>query len=97
MYPSSSDETSSRSGRSLDGVRPTLVIWSDWKGELYAFCSRECQQHYQAWLCAPDYPLEKATSTDASFGCFWCGSDLTQGTTWLDRDSLADLKLVLRR
>jgi len=54
-------------------------------------------RHSQAWLSDPDYALTKATSTDASFGCFWCGGDLTQGTIWLDRESLADLKLALRR
>jgi hypothetical protein len=96
MHSSSSDHASTRAAPGLDGVRPTLIIWSDWKGELYAFCSRECQRQHKAWLCDPDYPLQKATSTDASFGCFWCGGDLTRGTTWLDRQSLADLKLALR-
>ncbi|TET96492.1 MAG: hypothetical protein E3J29_05525 [Dehalococcoidia bacterium] len=97
MHPTSSEETRARADLGLDRVRPTLVIWSDWKGELYAFCGRECQRHYEAWLSDPDYPHEQATSTDASFGCFWCGGDLTQGTIWLDRESLADLKLALRR
>ncbi len=97
MHSTSSEETRTQADLGLDRVRPTLVIWSDWKGELYAFCGRECQRHYEAWLSDPDYPLEKATSTDASFGCFWCDGDLTRGTIWLDRESLADLKLALGR
>jgi hypothetical protein len=96
MHPSSGNETSTRADPGLDGVRPALIIWSDWKGDLYAFCSRQCQRHYQAWLCDPDYPLEKATWTDASFACIWCGGDLAQGVTWLDQESLADLKLARR-
>ena len=56
-----------------------LIIWHDWKGDLYAFCSRQCQRHYKAWLCDPNYPFEKATWTDVSFGCFWCGGDLSEG------------------
>ena len=47
MHPASGEETRARADLGLDRVRPTLVIWSDWKGELYAFCSRECQQHYE--------------------------------------------------
>jgi hypothetical protein len=90
MHPSSDSSTGARADLSLDGLRPTLIIWCDWKGDLYAFCSRECQRHYQSWLCDPDYPLDKATQTDASFGCFWCGGDLTRGTVWLDRESLAE-------
>ncbi len=97
MHPTSSEETTTRAGLGLDRVRPTLVIWSDWKGELYAFCGRECQRHYGAWLSDPHYPLKKAASTEASFGCYWCGGDLTKGTIWFDRESLADLKLALRR
>lgn len=60
-----------------------IVIWTDWKGDLYAFCNRQCQRHYQAWVSDPDYPLEKATCTDVSFGCMWCGGDLTEGVKWL--------------
>jgi hypothetical protein len=86
MHPSSSGEARTRADLGLDRMRPALVIWSDWKGELHAFCSRQCQRQYQAWLSDPDYPLAKATSTDASFGCFWCGGDLTRGTIWLGRD-----------
>ena len=97
MHSTSGEETRARADLGLDRVRPTVVIWSDWKGELYAFCGRQCQRHYQAWLSDPDYPFEKATSTDATFGCFWCGGDLTRGTVWLDRESLVDLKLTLRR
>jgi hypothetical protein len=97
MQSTSSEEARTRADLGLDKVRPTLVIWSDWKGELYAFCGRQCQRHHEAWLSDPDYPHEPATSTDVSFGCFWCGGDLTRGTIWLDRESLADLKLGLRR
>jgi hypothetical protein len=63
-----------------------IVIWSDWKGDLYAFCSRQCQQHYQAWVSDPDYPPAKASSTDVSFGCIWCGGDLTAGVKWLGEE-----------
>jgi len=73
-------------------VRPILVIWTDWKGELYAFCNRECLRHYQAWVRDPNYLFEKATWTDASFGCIWCGGDLTQGTAWLSEEAPAGSK-----
>ena len=49
-----------------------LVIWRDWKGEFHAFCGQQCQRHYKAWVADPNYPFEKAASTDVSFGCLWC-------------------------
>jgi hypothetical protein len=92
MCSSFGSEASDEAGPVPPPVRSTLVIWTDWKGELYAFCNRECQRHYQAWLCDPDYPFEKATWTDVSFGCIWCGGDLTQGTIWLSDEAPADSK-----
>ena len=65
-----------------------LVIWCDWKGELYAFCSRGCQRHYGAWVAGPNYLFEKATWTEASFGCIWCGGDLTAGAEWFSEAPL---------
>ncbi len=59
-----------------------LVIWGDWKGELHAFCSCECQRHYTAWVADPSY-IQPETATKASFGCLWCGGDLTEGAEWL--------------
>ncbi len=70
----------------------TLVIWCDWKGDMYAFCGRECQRHYAAWVRDPNYSQEKATSTDVSFGCMWCGGDLTRGVKWLSPERAADSK-----
>ncbi len=60
-----------------------LIIWHDWKGDLYAFCSWTCLGHYKGWACDPNYPFEKATWTNASFGCIWCGGDLSGGAKWL--------------
>ena len=94
MHPSSGGAARSGAGSDLAGTRVTLIIWCDWKGELYAFCSRECLRRYQGWLCDPNYLYEKATWTDASFGCIWCGGDLTQGTIWLGEEPLADPKVV---
>ncbi len=65
-----------------------IVIWCDWKGELYAFCSWECQHRYEVWVCDPNYFLERATRTDASFGCIWCGGDLTAGVEWFSEAPL---------
>ena len=67
-----------------------IVIWCDWKGELYAYCSWECQRRYEVWVCDPDYLFEKATWTDANFGCIWCGGDLTKGTEWLVGEPLVE-------
>ncbi len=67
-----------------------IVIWCDWKGELHAYCSRECQRRYEVWVCDPNYLLEKATWTDASFGCMWCGGDLTEGAEWLVGEPLVE-------
>ncbi len=53
-----------------------LVIWQDWSGEYYAFCSNECQAHYEAWVKDPNYQFEKATFTEHDFGCTWCGGNL---------------------
>ena len=78
-------------------VGPTLVIWGDWKGDLYAFCGLACQQHYEVWVCDPNYPFEKATWTEASFGCWWCGGDLTAGVAWLSEEPRAGSKAVPRR
>jgi hypothetical protein len=89
MCSSFDSETRAETGPVPAPVRPTLVIWRDWKGDLYAFCSRECQRHYQAWVCDPSYLFEKATWTHVSFGCIWCGGDLTQGTTWLSKEAPA--------
>jgi hypothetical protein len=71
-------------------MRLMIVIWCDWKGELYAYCSRECQRRYEVWVCNPSYLFEKATWTDASFGCIWCGGDLTEGTEWLVGEPLVE-------
>lgn len=94
MSSSFGAEARAEAGAAPGAGRPTLIIWCDWKGELYAFCSRECQRRYQAWLCDPNYPLEKATWTDVSFGCIWCGGDLTRGTVWLGDEAPATSKSV---
>ena len=67
-----------------------LVIWGDWKGELHAFCSWQCQRHYAAWVVDPKY-LQKAVWTKARFGCLWCGGDLTEGAKWLSEEQLEDV------
>jgi hypothetical protein len=71
------------------GEQVTLIIWRDWKGDLYAFCGRKCQRHYAAWVSDPNYPFEKATWSDVSFGCWWCGGDLARGVVWLSPEQLA--------
>ncbi len=58
-----------------------LVIWQDWRGEYYGFCSHECQAHYESWAKDPNYPFEKATFTEHSFGCTWCGGNLKDEDT----------------
>ena len=63
-----------------------LVIWGDWTGELHAFCSWECQRHYEAWVADPTY-IQPETGADASFGCLWCGGDLPEGAEWLSSRS----------
>jgi hypothetical protein len=80
--------TEARTGAGPVDVRegPALIIWCDWKGEFYAFCSRRCLLHYEGWVCDPGYLFEKATCTDASFGCIWCGGDLTLGAIWLSQE-----------
>lgn len=60
-----------------------LIIWKDWQGTLYAFCRRECLEHYKNHLADPNYLFEKATFTEHSFGCWWCGGDLSEGVAWL--------------
>ena len=60
-----------------------LLIWTDWKGDMYAFCSRECLSCYQQHVTDPSDTHEKATHTEHSFGCWWCAGDLTEGVTWL--------------
>ncbi len=74
------------SGRVLARVGPTLILWVDWKGELYAFCSHGCVCHYEGWVCDPNYLFEKAIWSEASFGCWWCGDDLTAGVIWLTQE-----------
>lgn len=60
-----------------------IIIWQDWKDELFAFCSKECQQHYTAWEADPGYLFERATWSDAIYGCMWCGCDLAKDVEWL--------------
>ncbi len=86
MSPELGGEARTGSGRVLARVGPTLILWCDWKGELYAFCSLGCLRHYEGWVCDPGYLFEKAAWTDASFGCIWCGGDLTLGATWLSHE-----------
>jgi hypothetical protein len=64
---------------------PDLAIWCDWKGEFYAFCDMTCLRHYGAWVSDPNYLFEKATWTETSFGCKWCGGDLMRGTISLSQ------------
>ncbi|MCH7577893.1 MAG: hypothetical protein IH822_08895 [Chloroflexi bacterium] len=73
-----------------------LVIWRDWKGEFHAFCGRQCQRHYKAWVADPNYPFEKAPSTDVSFGCLWCGGNVTVGVEWFSEEPLAAARLARR-
>ncbi len=89
MSPSFGSEARTGAGHVLAGLRPALIIWCDWKGELYAFCSWTCLGHYEGWACDPGYLFEKATWTDASFGCIWCGGDLALGAIWLSHERLA--------
>ena len=86
MSPSFGSEARTGAGRVLAELGPALIIWCDWKGELYAFCSWTCLGHYEGWTCDPNYLFEKATWTNASFGCIWCGGDLTLGAIWLSRE-----------
>ncbi len=95
MRASFGDEASTGADPDLARLGPTLVIWCDWKGELYAFCGWECQRHYEGWVCDPNYLFEKATWADASFGCIWCGGDLTQGTIWFSREPPAGSEVAL--
>jgi hypothetical protein len=89
MCSSFGSEASDEAGPVPPPARSTLVIWTDWKGELYAFCGRGCLRHYKAWVCDPKYPFQKATRTNVSFGCIWCGGDLTRGTIWLNDEAPA--------
>jgi len=66
----------------------SLIIWIDWEGDLYAFCGKECQQHYAAWQSDPNYLFEPATWSDALFGCYWCGGDVTAGSDLLLPDEV---------
>ena len=66
MSPELGGEARSGSGRVLARVGPTLILWCDWKGELYAFCNLCCVCHYESWVCDPNYLFEKATWSDAS-------------------------------
>ena len=86
MSPELGGEASTGSGRVLARVGPTLILWCDWKGELYAFCRLGCVRYYEGWVCDPNYLFEKATWSDASFGCWWCGDDLTAGVIWLTQE-----------
>ena len=86
MSPAPGAEARTGTGRVLARVGPTLFIWCDWKGELFAFCSLGCVRHYEGWVCEPNYLFEKATWSDASFGCWWCGGDLTAGVIWLTQE-----------
>jgi len=91
MSPEIGGEAKTGSGRVLARVGLTLILWCDWKGELYAFCSLGCVRYYEAWVCDPNYLFEKATWSDASFGCWWCGDDLTAGVIWLTQEPVTSV------
>ncbi len=86
MSPSFGSEARTGAGRVLAGLRPALIIWCDWKGEFYAFCSLADLRHYEGWVCDPNYLFEKATWTNVSFGCIWCGGDLTLKAMWFSQE-----------
>jgi hypothetical protein len=86
MSPTFGTEARTGSGRVLARVGPALIIWCDWKSELYAFCGLGCVRHYETWVCDPGHLFEKAAWSDYSFGCWWCGGDLTAGVTWLTQE-----------
>jgi hypothetical protein len=46
----------------------------------YAFCSERCAKLFRAW---PSEVIAVKLKAGVSFGCFWCGEDLT---TSLDID-----------
>lgn len=60
-----------------------LIIWTDWNGDKYAFCSRLCLDVYRRYLGDPTirHLLPVILPT---FSCWWCGKDLTDGASrWL--------------
>ncbi|KKM90273.1 hypothetical protein LCGC14_1240330 [marine sediment metagenome] len=73
-----------------------LLIWQDWDGDLFAFCSRECLTSHKTHVTDPSDLHEKATSTEHSFGCWWCGGDLSQGVTWLPKTEAQDPESGIR-
>lgn len=66
----------------------SLLIFEEDTGELAAFDCKLCLERYKEWRYDPAYPYQKAEKAQVgvSFGCFWCGGDLTDGLDiqWLE-------------
>lgn len=59
-----------------------LVIWTDWNGEKFAFCSRLCLGVHRAYLADPTMSRPPLAFMPI-FGCWWCGKDLVDAIDWL--------------
>jgi len=61
-----------------------LTTWTSWQGEMYAFCSEEHADMFRKSTEDPTAPERNPKIDPAiSFGCWWCGEDLTGGVNWL--------------
>lgn len=65
--------------KGVEGQMANPILWTDWQGETYGFCSVEHADMFRESTEDPAAPRPDP-KLGARFGCCSCGEDLTQGT-----------------
>ena len=68
-----------------------MIIWTDWNGDKYTFCSQLCLRMYREYLADPikKHLLPVILPT---FGCWWCGTNLAKEVGWCDEAGIVRLE-----
>ena len=66
-----------------------IVLWTDWHGETFGFCSHRLRASAPRIAVVPG-SLPRSVDVTVSFGCWWCGRNLSGGVVWLRSDDAGE-------
>ena len=68
--------------KGVQGQMANPILWTDWQGETYGFCSVEHADMFRESTEDPVAP-KRDPKPGAAVGCWWCGNDLMEDIDWL--------------
>jgi hypothetical protein len=69
-----------------------MIIFVDWQDTHYGLCDKKCLERFKEFLADPTVERpEGGPKEGVTFGCWWCGGDLTEGTQWFGSDDKIEL------